>query len=102
MEYTWMTRTEIEKYIPEMERLDVSTVARSRRGFLYNYLKHGRSVKNKLVGSRPESNAEQTWGERRHNFIKRHLAQYNENPTYRRYLALIAWAYIPRLKPRMD
>ena len=95
-----MTRTEIQKYVPEMERLNVSEVARSRRGFLYNYFKHGKSVRDKLVSSRPESDAEQYWGQRRHNFIKRHLAQYNENPTYRRYLALIAWAYMPRLKPR--
>lgn len=100
-EYTWMPRSSIEKYVKEMERLGVSEVARSRRGFLYHYFKEGKSVRNKLVGTRPEAfGTEQTWGERRHNFIRRHLSQYNENPTYRRYLALIAWAYIPSKKPK--
>ena len=37
----------------------------------------------------------QTWGQRRNAFIGRHLAQYLANPTPRRRLALIAWAYEP-------
>jgi hypothetical protein len=96
-----MPRSQIEKFVKEMERLHVSEVARSRRGFLYNYFKEGRSVKHKLVGTRPEApGTEQTWGERRHNFIRRHLTMYNRHPTYREYLALIAWAYLPTKKHR--
>jgi len=96
-----MPRSEITGFIKEMERLHVSEVARSRRGFLSHYFKDGKSVRNKLVSTRPEApGAEQTWGQRRHNFIRRHLTMYNRHPTYREYLALIAWAYKPVKKHR--
>ena len=70
----------IKQYIPEMEKEKVSVVARSPRGFLTAYKKYGR-------------NLPQMWLTKRENFIKRHLAQYKINPTYRRRLALLAWAF---------
>lgn len=88
--YPLMSSREIIPYIKEMERLKVSEVARSPRGFLYNYLKYGGMV---LKSTTPNSSID--WWKTRENFIKRHLVQYNKNPTYRRKLALIAWAYMP-------
>jgi hypothetical protein len=39
----------------------------------------------------------QNWAQRRDSFIARTLPAYDANPTHRRALALIAWAYLPRL-----
>lgn len=78
----------IAKYEPDMERLKVSLVARSPRGFLTAYKKVGGNI-NKLSGE---------WKAKRLAFIARHLPQYRKNPTYRRRLALIAWAYDPERK----
>lgn len=74
----------IRKHEPEMDRLGVSEVARSRRGFLTAY---------KRAGS-PE-NLSEDWKKRRKAFIARHGVQYRKNPTHRRRLALIAWAHDP-------
>jgi hypothetical protein len=68
-----------------MERLGVSEVARSPRGFLTQY---------KRVGGNPDKLSLE-WKVKRHGFIRRHLAQYRKNKTLRRKLALYAWAYNP-------
>ncbi len=84
-EYSWMPLSEIAKYEPEMKRLGVSKVARSPRGFLTAYRRWSRlslSVRDK-------------WVVKRSAFIARHMAQYKKNPTYRRWLALVAWSYRP-------
>lgn len=83
--YRWLPLNEIKKYEPEMKRLGVSKVARSPRGFLTAY-KRWRELK---AGTRDR------WTAKRNGFIARHLAQYKKNPTYRRWLALVAWAYRP-------
>ena len=85
----------IERYLPLMERLCVSEVARSPRGFLTAY----RKAKGDPKRLSPE------WKNKREGFIARHMAQVNARnerlfvskdlPT-RRHLALIAWAYSPR------
>ena len=69
---------------------NVSSVARSDVGFVREYERAGNALamKNRLV-----PNSSQTWGNRRDGFIKRHLAQYQKNPTERRRLALAMWAY---------
>jgi len=85
-----MSSDSIEQYIPEMKRLKVSEVARSRRGFLYNYLKYDNDVFNRKV-----PNESIIWEDKRNAFIARHLPSYKENPTYRRWLALVAWAFKP-------
>ncbi len=78
--YAFVPYNVISKYIPEMEKEKVSVIARSSNGFLNVYKKYGKDLPS-------------DWLIKRHNFIKRHLAQYNLNPTYRRRLALLAWAY---------
>ena len=92
--YKVMTLTNARKYLPEARRLKVSEVARSKRGFMGQYalFKTWRVMKNKPVPLYPN----QSWQQRRKNFISRHLFQYKKNPTYRHYLALIMWAYLPK------
>ena len=85
-EYKYMSLSEIEEYLPEIRRLGVSKVARSPRGFLTAY---------RRAGGNPD-NLSAVWKRKRHGFIRRHMAQYVENKTLRRKLALIAWAYMPR------
>lgn len=85
MAHKYMRLSEIAKHEPEMRRLGVSEVARSPRGFLSAY---------KRVGGDSDRLSE-AWKRKREGFIARHLAQYRKNPTYRRRLALIAWAYLP-------
>ena len=83
-DYTWMDLDEVLKYLPEMKKEKVSEVARSSRGFLTIYRKYKEPSKMPYY-----------WVRRRFGFIARHLVQYRKNPTYRRKLALIAWAYNP-------
>lgn len=69
---------EVLKYEKQARDLGVSEVARSRTGFL------GRYKNNEL---------DDYWMNKRENFIKRHLVQYKKNPTTRRRLALMMWAF---------
>lgn len=85
----WMTYKDAHKYESEAARWGVSEVARGRGGFMRIYEKHGLKMK-----SLPFTDTT-TWGRRRDNFVKRHMAQYKKNPTRRRWLALIMWAYMP-------
>ena len=84
--YKYIPLAEIAKYELEMVRLGVSKVARSPRGFLTYY---------KKIGGRADR-VNEYWRKKRNGFIARHLAQYKKNPTYRRFLALVAWAYMPK------
>ena len=79
--YKYIPLSEILEKEPEMEKLGVSEVARSKRGFLTYYKKIG--------GKKDKVNEE--WENRRRGFIARHLAQYKKDHGYRRKLALIAW-----------
>ena len=83
--YPYIGLKTISKFEPDMGKLKVSKVARSPRGFLPYYKKVG-GDQNKV---------NDYWDRRRAGFIARHMAQYEKNPTYRRRLALIAWAYDP-------
>lgn len=83
--YSYLPPKTVSKFEPDMRRLRVSKVARSSRGFLTYY---------KRVGGN-EKEVNDYWDRRRAGFIARHLVQYEKNPTYRRRLALIAWAYDP-------
>ena len=79
-----------------MEQLEVSEIARSKRGFLYNYNIHGKKfLILRLPITDPDYSKGWTWDKKRNAFIDRHLAQYNKEKTVRRKLALIAWAYDP-------
>ncbi len=83
--YPYIGLNTIARFEPDMSKLKVSMVARSPRGFLTYY---------KRVGG-IQNNVNDYWDRRRAAFIARHMAQYEKNPTYRRRLALIAWAYDP-------
>ena len=87
----WMSYKNAAKYLDEAERLGVSEVARSQTGFMGIYKK----AKTADIMKKPPFTKTQTWGRRRDNFVKRHMAQYVKNPTYRRWLALVMWAYNP-------
>jgi|694.fasta_scaffold30910_2 hypothetical protein len=89
--YEVMPLSEVLKYVDDAERLGVSEVARSERGFLTAYKKAGNY-----------RNLSDTWKLKRNGFIARHLTKAkmeNENikdyRNNRRALALIMWAFKP-------
>jgi len=81
-----MNKKYIKPYISQMEKLDVSNKARSKEGFLHNYLNtnfdDNKETKNKYM-------------KKRKLFLTRTIPAFDKNPTYRRFLSLIAWAYMP-------
>ena len=90
-----MSYAAAKAYEGEAARLGVSTVARSSKGFMREYQKAGSSAamrKRPLPGG---VTGGATWGQKRDAFIARHMQQYRKNPTYRRFLALVMWAYRP-------
>ena len=95
--YDYLSRTDILRFYPQMEARGVSKVAR-RNGFTKIY----------LDGENPRllmATRNQSWHEKRHNFLKRQLASgnklYDSNGQPSRFhLALIAWAYSPSPKIR--
>jgi len=84
-DYPWLPLSEILKHEPEMKRLGVSKVARSRGGFLYYY---------KQARGNPDFMSSY-WKMRRTAFIKRFMALYKQYGTKKIWLALVAWAYRP-------
>lgn len=88
--YQWFPVKNVKVYLPDIIKQNVSEVARSKDGFLTNYLKHGSSIRFDIA---PGTNM--TWAKKRELFIKRTLPAYLKNPTERRRLSLIAWAYNP-------
>ena len=83
----------------EAERLGVSRVARGlvegKPAFMRSYEKAGSAATMKRAMVRP--GRQMTWGRRRHNLVKRTMAQYVKRggKTYRRWLSLVMWAYSP-------
>lgn len=95
MRYPWMSYTAAHAYEAEAERYGVSNVARSSKGFMREY-EHAGSAR--AMASRPLPagvSGGTSWEQKRNGFIARHMVKYRENPTYRRRLALIMWAYMP-------
>ena len=96
-EFKWMSYADAARHRTAAARCrpPVSAVARSARGFMgqYRLAKTPSSMRDRPVAGYKN----QTWGQRRRNFIKRHLAQYRRpgGRTYRRWLALVMWAYRP-------
>ena len=88
--YRLMSVRAVRRLLREIEAHGVSEVARAPGGFLYTYLKKGPSMLDETV---PLGSI--TWRQKRAGFIARHLAQYAKNPTVRRRLALVAWAFDP-------
>lgn len=89
--YRWVPYREASKYLGEAAREDVSEVARSSRGFMSQF-KLNPNVAS-FCRSRVEPSKPETWGQRRRNFIARHLAQYRKRKKKRHWLALMMWAY---------
>jgi len=95
MRYLFLSLRIVDRFVPLMEHLNVSEVARSKSGFLTAYRK---------VKGRGEHLSDY-WLTQRDGFIARHMAQvrqkneplfYDDGLPTRRHLALIAWAYSPQ------
>ena len=95
--YPWMSYSNAHAYEAEARRLGVSQVARAPKGFMreYELAKSYRTMMNRPLPNGVRGGA--TWAQKRHGFIARHMKSYEENPTYRRFLALVMWAYLPPL-----
>lgn len=81
--YPFVPLSDITRVIPDIVKEGVSKRARSKGQFLDQYKKFGSSLPPKWISTR-------------NNFIKRTSAQYKKNPTKRRRLALLTWAFDPR------
>jgi hypothetical protein len=91
--YKWMAVEAVEAMLPTIEAEGVSKIARSSRGFTAAY-RRIRSPIQMMIAQLPD-HQDQTYGQRRDAFIARTLPAYKLNPTPRRALSLIAWAYNP-------
>ena len=94
-DYPWMSSQAAEKYEKEALEKGVSLVARSKHGFMREYELAGRAAAMRKRCLPSDVQGGSVWGEKRAGFIARHLEQYKQNPTPRRRLALIMWAYMP-------
>ena len=97
--YPWMSYAAAHAYEKEAEIHGVSRVARSANGFMREFEKAGSA---RAMATRPLPKGViggSTWEQKRHGFVARHMKSYKEHPTYRRYLALIMWAYKPPGRP---
>lgn len=88
--FRWMPYAQAAAHEAEAAARGVSAVARARGGFMrvYEAARSAGAMRHRPVGGI-------TWGAKRDNFIKRHMAQYVVRPTRRRWLALVMWAYRP-------
>ena len=83
---------EIKLFLPEIRKEKVSKRARKKDGFLTVYLNEG----IRGVEARNYPNKNHSYLVERENFLRRTLIQFIKEPTKRRYLSLIAWAFIPK------
>lgn len=89
MSYKLLSKNEIEEFLPLIKAEKVSARARRPDGFLTVYLAGG------PIASLVYPGREHSYLKERELFIKRTLAAYVKNPSLRRFLALISWAYKP-------
>ena len=80
--YTFIPYSEIAKHMPEIIAAKVSIRARQSHQFVDTYRSHGTALPSE-------------WQSKRNAFIARTYAAYKLNPTRRRYLSLICWAFRP-------
>ena len=92
--YRWLSLNQVLKYENEMIKENVSNVARSHDGFLGEYKKY-KTTNIMKKAKVPYENI--YWETKRNAFIARTLPAYEKNPTYRRWLSLVAWAYMPTI-----
>ena len=97
-----MSLARVKRLEVEADRAGVSTVARGPTGFVGAYASapSAKLLAQSIVPRRPGGQARYiSWLQERENFILRHLPQYRQNPTNRRWLALAMWAYDPGPRP---
>lgn len=92
----WMSYAQAHAWEAEARRHGVSAVARSARGFMRAYERHGTADAMRRA---PHPKHDHTWARERANFVARHMVQYSRHRTYRRWLALVMWAYRPGPPP---
>lgn len=92
VEPRWLSYKQAHAWEAEAKAHDVSQVARSARGFMRAYEKHGTAAAMRRA---PHPSHDHSWAQERANFVHRHMKQYVKHPTYRRWLALLMWAYRP-------
>lgn len=93
MPYDWMPVELVESIVPTLIENGVSEVARSSRGFITAYSRF-RTPMRMAIEFVPGERV--TWAQKRELFIRRTLATYKKNPSYRRALSLMAWAFMPK------
>jgi hypothetical protein len=93
MTYEWMPVELVESIVPTLIANGVSEVARSPRGFIRAYGQF-RTPMRMSIETVPGERV--TWAQKRELFIRRTLAAYKKNPSYRRALSLMAWAFMPK------
>jgi hypothetical protein len=93
MKYPLLSITNVVSWLKLIEKYKVSRKARSENGFLTNYLNEGKA----LLHQKSDQPNLYTWEIKRDLFLDRTVPAFNKNPTIRRYLSLIAWAYEPKV-----
>lgn len=95
--FKWMSLDEALGHEKEAQKLGVSSVARSHRGFMRAYEKAKGDPNTMASMVVPGINRFSYWDKRRDEFVARHMAQYKQagGKTRRRWLSLAMWAYRP-------
>jgi hypothetical protein len=83
------SKSEVNKYFDDIVKEKVSQRARESDGFLTVYLGN-RDLNQNYPGKNHSYLVE------RDNYLKRTLPAYEKNKTNRRFLSLVAWAFIPK------
>jgi hypothetical protein len=91
-----LSPSEINVFLPLIEAEKVSRRARKEDGFLTVYLS-GRDISRTQYPGR-----EHSYLKERENFLRRTIPQYVKAPTLRRFLALISWAFMPRIEAPLN
>ena len=92
MSFKYLDYKTMENFKDEMEKFKVSVRARKADGFFSVYIENKGDL-NKL-DKIMYPNKKHSYLVERENYLKRTIAQYNKNPSYRRRLAIIAWAHL--------
>lgn len=90
--FKWLSYSCASSYLQAAKAAKVSKIARGPGGFMQVY----KQKKTAKKMNSAQFSKTQTWGSKRYGFIARFLPQYNDDPTYRRFLALTMWAYKPK------
>jgi len=88
--YNWTPLSMVLRQEDAIKKNKVSVVARGKDGFLTEYKKYKTptAMKKQIA---PGGNI--TWEQKRDAYLSRSVPQYRTNPTYRRWLSLVAWGY---------